>query len=418
MDLGTLIGVAGLLVGVFAAVLAWAPQRIASREESAALFEQIRRHLKAHRLELSAACTARQSAHRVDGELPLLTRPGWIPDQPLDLDAVRMTLREARADEHLDAAREQLVPYWPRSSGTRLESYCAAIEALDRPTIWFNGPSYRLLEARTPREAGPDGPGTGLDLTFTLGHYFDGLDTTEALGYEEALHQLRRGPEPLKGRYRRWLADPFVLNRRAALPGVNVLTVRAGDDGTYFFLHRRGTASVAVAMNTTHVAPAGEFQPHADVLPVWGTDLDLWRTIMREYAEEFLGVPDAAGSGGRIIDYSRDAPYASFERARCDGAVRVRFLGLGLDPLTWKPEICVLCVWDAAIFDRTFADMQQRNDEGVLVVGTRAEEGYRGIPFTADNVLGYARHDQTLPAGRACLTLAWRWRGELGLADA
>ncbi|MFD7506017.1 hypothetical protein [Streptomyces sp. NPDC059850] len=413
MELETAIGAVGLLVAIVAAALAWAPQRLASRERGTAQFTGARRHLKAERAQLTALCVARQAEHRADGELALLTRPGWVPDRPLPLDAVRMTLREARPRERPDVRRKELLRYWPRDTGgRRLESYAAAIEALDRPGVWFNGPSYRLLDVSPP----VDRPGEGLALDFTLGRYFDGLDTTESLAYEEALRHLRAGgpgARPLGGPYRRALADPFALDRRSALPGVSALTIRVEGDDPYFFLHRREAGKVAVAMDTTHVAPAGEFQPHADVLPVWQSDLDLWRTTMREYAEEFLGAPDATGSGGVTLDYAHDTPYARFEEALRTGQVRVRFLGLGLDPLTWKPEFCLVCVWDAAAFDEIFAAMGDRNEEGVLVVGTRAQEGYRGIPFTEDNVLGYAAHEETLPAGRACLTLAWRWRQQL-----
>ena len=413
MGLETTIAVAGLLVGIAAAALAWAPQRLASRERSVALFVRTRGHLRGSRAELSTACAEGQRAHRADGELVLLTRPGWIPPRPLALDAVRMTLRELRPDEQLEGCRADLRRYWPHGPGARrTETYSAAIEAFDRPGVWFNGPSYRLLDVASAPADHPEG---GLGLTFALGRYFDGLDTTEPLAYEEALRRLKGGARPLQGPIRRGLGSPFALDRRAALPGVSTLTVRAEDDDAYFFMHRREAGKVAVAVDTTHVAPAGEFQPHADVLPVWRSDLDLWHNTMREYAEEFLGAADATGSGGVTIDYARDAPYADFQRAVREGRARVRFLGLGLDPLTWKPEICLVCVWDAQAFDEIFASMGERNEEGVLVVGTRAQEGYRGIPFTADNVLGYAEHAGTLPASRACLTLAWRWRQELGL---
>ncbi|MCD9589950.1 hypothetical protein [Streptomyces sp. 8ZJF_21] len=416
MELETAIGTAGLLVAIVAAALAWAPQRLASRERGTVLFVETRRHLRSHRAQLSAPCVERQAEHRADEALALLTRPGWVPARPLPLSAVRMTLREARPEEQPAVRCKELLRYWPHDSGSRpLESYSAAIEAFDRPGVWFNGPSYRLLEA-TPLSADrPGGPGDGLALDFTLGHYFDGLDTTESLAYEEALRHLKGGAKPLSGPYRRALTDPFALARRAALPGVSALTIRIDGGDAYFFLHRREAGKVAVAMDTTHVAPAGEFQPHADVLPVWQSDLDLWRTTMREYAEEFLGAADATGSGGVTVDYAHDAPYARFEEALRTGRVRVRFLALGLDPLSWKPEFCLVCVWDAAAFDEIFAAMSDRNEEGVLVVGTRAREGYRGIPFTEDNVLGYATHEDTLPAGRACLTLAWRWRRELEL---
>ncbi|WP_406006665.1 hypothetical protein OG440_11030 [Streptomyces sp. NBC_00637] len=408
------IGIAGLLVAIAAALLAVAPQRAARQEQSLALFVRVRSHLKDHRAELSTACADGQREHRADEELVLLTRPGWIPPRPLPLEAVRMSLREVRPYERLDGRAGQLDRYWPYRSGAgRWESYSAAIESVDRPAVWFNGPSYRLLEVVPPPS---DRPEAGLDLTFTLGRYFDHLDTTEALVYEEALRAVQGAARPLHGPYRRSLGDPFALDRRCALPGVSTLTIRVEDGAAYFFMHHREAGKVAVAMNTTHVVPAGEFQPHADVLPVWRSDLDLWRNTMREYAEEFLGAADAAGDGGVTIDYARDAPFSRFERALEERRARVRFLGLGFDPLGWKPEICLVCVWDAATFDEVFASMVERNDEGVLVVGTRAAAGYRGIPFTEESVLGYAEHAGTLPAGRACLKLAWRWRHELGLA--
>ncbi|WP_327727754.1 hypothetical protein OG250_12520 [Streptomyces sp. NBC_00487] len=417
MEWETVFGAAGLLVAVVAAMLAYAPQRLASRERSVALFVRTRQHLRLRRTELTTACHGAQAAHRADPELPLLTRPGWIPPRPLPLDAIRMTLRDTRPEERLDGSRATLHRYWPRGESTgRLTAYSAAIEAYDRPTVWFNGPSYRLLEVAAPPA---DAPEAGLDLTFSLSHYFDGLDTGEALAYEAALRDLRGrgkgGGRPPAGPYRRRLGSPFALGARAALPGISTLTIRIEDGRPYFFLHRREAGKVAVATGITHVVPAGEFQPHTDALPVWRSDLDLWRNTMREYAEEFLGAADATGDGGVTIDYERDLPYADFQRAVHEGRARVRFLGLGLDPLPWKPEICLVCVWDAAAFDEIFAAMGERNEEGVLVVGSRTGTAYQGIPFTEENVLGYATHPGTLAAGRTCLALAWRWRRELGL---
>ncbi|MDX2606143.1 hypothetical protein PV379_44720 [Streptomyces caniscabiei] len=421
MELETVLTVAGLLVTVVAMLvggaLAYAPQRLASRERSVALFIRTRQHLRLRRPELTTACLGVHAEHRADTELPLLTRPGWIPPRPLPLDAVRLTLREARSDERAPRAHATLRRYWPHSgTAGRLTAYSAAIEAYDRPAVWFNGPSYRLLEVAT-RPAGT--LEAGLDLTLSLSRYFDGLDTGEALAYEAALRDLRGrgrgGGRPSAGPYRRGLGGPFALGARAALPGVSTLTIRVEDGRPYFFLHRREAGRVAVATGITHVVPAGELQPHTDTLPVWRSDLDLWRNTMREYAEEFLGAADATGDGGVTIDYERDRPYADMQRAMREGRARVRFLGLGLDPLPWKPEICLVCVWDADAFDEIFAGMGERNEEGVLVVGTRTGAHYQGIPFTEENVLGYANHLGTLAAGRTCLALAWRWRHELGL---
>jgi hypothetical protein len=205
------------------------------------------------------------------------------------------------------------------------------------------------------------------------------------------------------------------FDRRAALPGISTLTIRCSDSGAFFFMHRRDPSKVAVAMNATNVAPAWEFQPHDDVLPVWRTDLSIWNNVMREYAEEFLGLPEAGGQGGSVIDYDHQEPYRRFVRALREGAATIRFLGIGLDPLTWKPEICVVCLWKDKTFDRIFADMVEVNEEGVLIVGRRARQGYQGLEFNEANVTEYSSAASTFPPGRVCLTLAWRWREILGI---
>lgn len=412
MDVGIVVGMAGLLIAAMALWLALAPQRVAVRDRAIDRFHKAREFLKDHRADLAEQAAERQRQYRADGALVLLTQVGWIPERPLALNDVSMRLRPVEATESVEPARARLRRTWPR--GLKLGSYSAAIETLDRPSIWFNGPSYRLLEVEPmgrPSETSP------ISLTFCLGRYFDGIDTTAVLGFEEADRRLRRSSIRSTGRYRRWLADPFDLTKRTAAPGVNVLTIRSGSEGTFFFLHRRGSENVAVAMNTTHVAPAGEFQPHADALPVWSSDLDLWRTVMREYAEEFLGVEEASGDLGVTINYAADRPYSRFEKARSEGAVEPTYLGIGLDPLTWKPEVCLVCRWEAPVFDDVFGSMLDRNDEGVLIVGPRHGTGFRGLEFTSSNVLGYAARADTLPAARACLTLAWRWRRELKLVN-
>jgi hypothetical protein len=410
MDTGTFVALVAAVVGVaaaiFSAYLAIAPQALARREAGTDRFRRVRNHLVNRVPALLASAEAAQLRFRFDRELPLLTRPGWVSDRPLPLDAVALSLRGARPDESIEAARDKAQRYWPSRPGGRITSYSTAIQEFARPALWFNGLSYRLMEIHVL----PTDPTPRLELQFSEACYFDGLDTSEPLAYETALRHMFGRHNPMNGPYRRWLADPFDLSRRCAIPGVNVLTLRFSRDTASFFLHIRDPTHVA-SMNTTHVIPAGEFQPHANVLTIVRKDLDLWRAIVREYAEEFLGVPDAAGGGGGIIDFDRDEPYVHLSQARRRGQVSVFFLGIGLDPLAWKPEICVACVWVAETFDRIFCSMISHNDEGELVVGQQN----RGLEFTADNVLRYAAHPGTDPAAAACLRLAWRWRSELGL---
>lgn len=409
MDVATWAALAGLPLAAAAAFLALAPQRDARRQVGVETFLRVRRHLKEHWSELALA--SRESLYRpADPVLPLLTRPGWIPPAPLDPLQVVLTLRDAPSEGDLVGARRVASRYWPAGvDGRRPDGYAAAITKHDRPTLWFDSPVYRLLDVAV----GSDG---SLSMDLCLARYFEYQDLGEALMYEVAARHLQGNARLFEGPLRRHMGDPFVLARRCALPGINAVTVRVKGNKAFFFMHRRSGTGVGAAMNSTHVTPAGEFQPHTDALPVRRSDLDLWRTVMREYAEEYLGHPDASGNGGIVIDYAKDRPFSDMEAARRSGRMRLRFLGIGINPLTWKPEMCVACIWDASAFDRIFANMVENNDEGVLVVGGRlAAGGFRGLPFTSENVLGYAQDPSTVPEGQACLALAWRWRNELGI---
>jgi hypothetical protein len=180
-------------------------------------------------------------------------------------------------------------------------------------------------------------------------------------------------------------------------------------------MHRRDSKKVAAAMGVYHVVPAGEFQPAGINPGDFGADMDLWRNMVREYAEEFLGLPDSIGSTGRTIDFDKDEPYASISRARASGDATPFFLGIGIDPLTLKPEILTVCVFSDMAFDRIFGDMPEKNTEGRLVSGHRN----LGVPFTQEGVDTYLKTAsvETLPAGAGCLALAWRWRGALRLVQ-
>lgn len=412
MDVATWAALTGLPLTAAATYLALAPQRDARRQGGIETFLRVRRHLKEHWSELTLVSLADRGSPRptAGSGLPLLTRPGWISTAPLDLSQVVLTLRDAPPERDWVRARRIASRYWPTGAdGQRPEGYSAAITKHDPPTIWFDSPVYRLLNVDV------DSSGS-LRMDLCLGRYFDYQDLGESLVYEAAVRHLHGNAKPFQGPLRRHLADPFNLSRRCALPGINAVTVRVKGNKAFFFMHRRSATGVGAAMNSTHVTPAGEFQPHTDALPIRRSDLDLWHTVMREYAEEFLGHPDASGDSGIVIDYAKDRPFSAMEAARRSGRVRLRFLGIGINPLTWKPEICVACVWDAAAFDRIFANMLQKNDEGVLVVGGRMKAGgFHGLPFTSENVLGYAHDPSTMPEGRACLALTWRWRNELGI---
>jgi hypothetical protein len=159
--------------------------------------------------------------------------------------------------------------------------------------------------------------------------------------------------------------------------------------------------------NTIHVTPAGEFQPSGLSRKAIGSEFNLWKTILRGYAEEFLPGKEAKRSGGRDPLYA-EHPYNLLNEARSESHLFVWYLGLGLDPLTWKPEILVACVIDAPTFDRIFGNMPDENRKGELLIG----DGF-GLPFSQGEVDGYLHSGRMLAAGAACLQLAWQHRATL-----
>ena len=274
-------------------------------------------------------------------------------------------------------------------------------------------PCYRLVDVLFNQRSSPD-----CELVFTHASYFDGVDTSESLAYETALRVQQKRKTPMSGPYRSWVSDPFQLGKRAALPGINTLTIRLSETGPKFFMHRRGF-NAGVSMGVYHVVPAGEFQPHIDDPTIWDSDLNLFHNIIREYAEEFLGTAEAGGDGGIAIDYDRDPPYSDFSRACRQGKIKVFFLGVGLDPLSWKPEILTACIFEGRTFDKIFKGMvTDKVDEGtggILLAGKKRKgsnesgRSYEGLDFNPANMAAFMDPATTLPAGAACMTLAARW---------
>lgn len=354
---------------------------------------------------------------RYDPHLPLLTKPDWVPATPLTLGDVRLTYVDPGDGSELVRARDKLVQlqYWPAHNSVRPHSYSAAVTQHDAPPHWFNGRSYRLLNMESTDR--------GLHMRLTEGYYFEAFDTTEPLGYEAALCFRRSNEREIRGPYRDWLDDPFNLTARCGIPGVNTLTIRRCRKDAMFYLNlRTGTAT---ALGTRHVVPAGEFQPHRDSDRSMAAQMSLRSTMVREYGEELLGLEEVRDDK-KYVDIERQEPYASIHRAFDQGDARAYVLGVGLYPLTWKPEILLVCIFDERVFDRIFARMVVENPEGVLVkkdrltgmrqlLRGRRNRPYQGLTWDEATVVDYAGASSTLPAARGCLHLAWRHRRHLGL---
>jgi hypothetical protein len=142
-------------------------------------------------------------------------------------------------------------------------------------------------------------------------------------------------------------------------------------------------------------------------------DFSLWRSIVRELSEELLGSGEDYHSDTAPIDYRRWPLYATLTDARRAGTLRLHWLGLGADPLSFAIDMLSVAVFDAPLFDEVFAGLVSANEEGRIITGQDATGATIGIPFSAASVERFAAAEPMQPTGAALLRTAWRHRHTL-----
>jgi transcriptional regulator with XRE-family HTH domain len=337
-----------------------------------------------------------ESQHAPGGHV--LAGPGWLLDEPVPLDSVRLVwgADKQRPAPQLDS-REHVLPLTDR--GERYAGYSRAVRDLVRPRLLENRLSYRLLNIETDH---------GLELSFGTTTFFEVFDVKQALAHEFKAAWLasdRSIPDWNTLPLRMAVDDPFDPQRLLMSPGISTLTIRRNQSGQHrFVLHERDGGKVADGGGLCHVMPAGEFQPSSVDLTDLRNDFSLWRNIMREFSEEFLGNPEHDGSASQPIDYAQDEPFGSFEQARTAGGVRLWHYGLVMEPLELGAIQLTVAVIDDEVFDRLFATLVEANDEGRVI----GRGGRTDMPFTDEAI---NRLDPRLSASAlTLLRLAWRDR--------
>lgn len=330
----------------------------------------------------------------------VLAGPGWLLDEPMPLDLVRL----AWADQQRPAASlgtfDHVLPMTSR--GARYSGYSRAVRDLVRPLLLENRLSYRLLGLRADH---------GLALTFGTTTFFEMFDVKQAIAHEFKAAWLasnRSVPDWDALPLRAAIGDTFDPQSMLMSPGISTLTIRRDRCGQHrFVLHERDGGKVADGGGLCHVMPAGEFQPSSVKLADVHNDFSVWRNMMREFSEEFLGNPEHNGSASRSIDYDHDEPFRSFEHARSQGGFRLWHYGLVMEPLELGAVQLTVAVIDDDAFDRLFASMVETNDEGRVV----GRDGRTDMPFTGEAI---DRLDPRLSASAlTLLRLAWRDRDQL-----
>ena len=326
--------------------------------------------------------------------------PAWRLRTPIDLASVELVWHGETPPPRVTGQHEETRALRPLSAENRhYTRYHRAMRDLNRPKLFENRLCYRLLNVDAPSA-------NHMSLDLTLGNmcYFDMIDVSEALAHEAALVAVDSGGAVKSNSFtldrlpfRRLVGDPFTLGSYPLMLSVSTLTVRRSSAGATFLLLRRNPAKVAIAGGMLSVFPTGVFQP-ASVIPAPNSpDFDLWRNVMREYSEEYLGNPEHDGDGPPI-DYDTEEPFRSLDAARRAGKIRVYCLGVGIDALNYVGDVLTVAVFDDDVFDHIFDAMVQENEEG--------DVDREVFLFDGPTIERLLTTQPLAPSGAACLYLA------------
>ncbi|WP_208865405.1 helix-turn-helix domain-containing protein [Amycolatopsis rubida] len=385
--------------------------RVDGVHESQTAWTNARRRLNRHRGELARASATLYDSEARIGNTPFLAMKQWMPASPLPLFDISLEWSDSVEQIPVTGTEPEAHGVLPlRAPGRRFTRYTTAIKYLSPPALFENRSSYRLLDCNL-RDAHPS-------MRFTLGSYFDKLDISEAVA-----HELSASPscqaEPPKANWaelplRGLIGNPFDLSRRALMPAIETLTIRRSSSGEpTFLLHWRDPQKVATAGGIYGLIPAGEFQPSTIATADRENDFDLWKNIVREYAEEVLGEPERDGSQAEPLDYQAWPFYAHVTAGIHDGTVAAYCLGMGMDALTLTATILTVVVFDSDTFDSLFSGAVDVNPEGVLTAAAGASKVTDGLPFDDITVKRLLSDEPMASPGACILERAWRFRDQL-----
>jgi type II secretory pathway pseudopilin PulG len=389
MNLQIVAVVLAAIFGTFG-LLRWSLQtRERSERRSEERFRRILARMRNDRSSLQRAAGQLLGKRRPEAQSTtnshLFALSGWIHEVPVPLERLNVAFSESEEDSIPSPPTARL----PRTI-IPFECLSQCIQKLAPPREFNDYPHYRLLDIEPLL----------LQFSRKRSSYFQKIDFGQYLEYFW-LHQrvplwLRRG-----GSIRLWrtISQP---RDYVVLAGVCTLTLLHDGSTLRFLMHQRGKLETATGMGSFHVIPAGEFQPACEAPASFEKDLDVWKSMMREYAEEVANAKDYDGHSNVPFNYDLP-PYAELERERKLGNILLFYFGTGLDPISLQAEILTVAVFKEETFNRIFPVIQTVNREGKINT-----DGSRwGHPFTADECSGYMSSN-TLASAQLLLALALR----------
>src|ERR1019366_1102381 len=173
-------------------------------------WRKVRVALNHRRSQLTkAAVSLYGGVERIAGT-PLMTSPGWMPAEPVELGALKLAWTDESLPDAItggEAESEHCRPLMPH--GGRYPRYCHAIRDLDPPSLFENRISYRLLDLACDRNH--------QEQTYGYPTYFDRVDVCEGVAHEIAEAWLRRSGDAARIKmselpFRGLIGDPFDLS--------------------------------------------------------------------------------------------------------------------------------------------------------------------------------------------------------------
>jgi hypothetical protein len=411
--------VAILSVPVIALPLSQSPKKLICRNQERWIVQRrsmgerpIDPHGIAHIYQDKASSTTRTSNEiYLDSLLKLedlfLQYPEWQLESPIALSRVQVQLDLDSHNTRFPSRDRPRTVLPMRTLFRRFDRYSTALSLVPsaKPKLFDNDPCYRVdsLVAR-------DG---NVSMRIAMMQYFDFVDEGESLRHEWAIADGKIANCQL----RTSIGDPRDFARRPCAIGLNVLTIRRRPTGDEYFLQHRirdefmNIDNVLAGSGEFSTIPNGIFQPTGTTKQVFLDDSEdgLVKCVVREFAEEMLGVEQARELHSHSIDYENTVPYNSLMNEIKSGGLSLHLMGFGINPLTFQLDFMIAGVFAEEAFLRVFEEgpalLQRSSSEGDLagrVVGGKlsgipllsgpgdVEQEY-GIQWTKDGELIQAR---------------------------
>lgn len=349
-------------------------------------------------------------------DFPLLVQEHWIRKAPLELT-------EGCEEPWLTVPSPFQAVDAPRLEGLLVDygSLKGAVTHRNRPRRIDSHHNGEIFRATTVRF--DSGGFIGFD--YQLAFYFDYVNSCEALGAELADRMLQAGGSevlgvlPLRG-------DPesaFELARRVSYPGINCLAIFRGFNsgdlvrGDYFLLHKRDETQLQ-AQNCIHVLPAGGHQGFSK--GARAADCAIFRSVVRETLEELFDKEELSKQSDSWTDFTElpgVRPLVDLLFRGSDRCARIFLHGVGLDPITLKPEVLITIVINWQLAKRRMPGIALKFNWEVTSRLKDAPKRHQWVPLTKEHLIVEARGNMqslngksldTLPAGAACMLLAAR----------